>query len=291
MARSRRRPRSGLGLLLVALMLVGCGAPTGAGGSAPSPDSASPSPAPRSTVLATTTSLAPAVTRATTPGLASTMTPALTVAPAAGPAGTIFTIIGTGFSPGATLHALGRNPKQDFALSQPITVTADGTLSLRYNSLGAVPGTYTMAIGLDLQTASQGRVLVHAPFTIAEGGPIPTLTLDPDRGPCTTQEPAILARGHNFPPGAYIGLYVIRMDTNRGTGDTKGTVAADGAFALPVRLIGCDPATADGTQFRITAALLQDVVDTHNGLARATFTVAAAPPALPVVPTPSPDPR
>lgn len=242
---------------------------------------------------ATATRATAPVARPASPTTAPPATTAvLTVTPAAGPGVTVFTITGAGFAPGVTLHAVGRNPEREFVLNRPVATAPDGTVRLEFNALGRVPGLYTLAIGADAMAAAgvgSGTILARGAFTITEWGAIPTLTLEPDRGTCATDGPAIVARGRNFPPDASIFLYV--GGGARLTGAGRQLVGVDGSFAAPVRLVGCGPATPEGTPFRIIVPWLQHNVDPHRELASATFTVVAAAPPLPAVPTPTPDPR
>lgn len=311
-------PLRALATLLLVLMLAGCGALPGAtGGATPTGTVSSPAPqfanATGATHIATmpvggptvpaggpTDTMAVRTTIASAPFTPSTTRPAgamtsptapaastLTVAPPAGPGGTLFAIVGAGFAPNATLHAVGRNPELEFVLNDPITTAADGTLRLGFNSLGRAPGVYTVTIGGDMRAAMgmPGSVLARGAFTITEWGPIPTLTLEPERGPCAEREPAVIARGRNFPPNRSIFLYV------RGTPVGRPVVGDDGAFAFPARLIGCGPATPDGEQIRVIVPWIQHNVHPERELASAAFTVAASAPPLPYVPTPSPGRR
>lgn len=293
-----RQPVSVLATLLVTLTLVACGVPADAGdGAVPTGVVASPSSRPMGATAPTATK-GPTSTATSTTGPVGAMTdPAaavstLAVTPAAGQGGTTFAIAGAGFAPNATLHVVGRDPDQEFVVNRPITADAAGALSLSFNSLGRAPGVYTVTVGADFMAAVGGMgglVLARGAFTVTEGGPAPTLTLEPERGPCAEREPAIIARGRNFPPNTSIFLYVgsaagLASGGRRVTGD-------DGTFAFPVRLSGCGPATPDGTPFRIIVPWLQHNVNPNRVLTSATFTVAASAPSLPYVPTPSPDPR
>lgn len=301
-----RRPFRAPATLLLAFILTSCDALPGAtGGAAPTRAAgtsrvatapvggpAVPSGGPtgtrpaRATIAATFT---PSTTRPagamTNP--AATAASTLTVTPPAGPGGILFAIAGAGFAPNATLHAVGRNPEQEFVLNDPITAADDGTLRLSFNSLGRAPGVYTVTIGADMRGAMgmPGGVIARGAFTITEWGPIPTLTLEPERGPCAEREPAVIARGQNFPPNRSIFLYV------RGTPVGRPLVGDDGAFAFPVRLIGCGPATPDGDRIRVIVPWIQHNVQPERELASATFTVATSAPPLPYVPTPPPDRR
>ncbi len=283
MQQFRVRQRAPIGVILVlALALVGCGGPTVVGGGA---ETTPPTPSP----LVVNTSPA-----------ASETPSSLTIAPASGPAGTLFEITGWGFPPNAALHALGREPDRSFAISQAVTVDANGTLRLHFNSLGRASGPYTVEIGTSLQAVATGAVLARGTFTLTAAGPPATLILEPDHGPCTAPDPHILARGRNYPPGMAVGVFVLGLDIPGISFDgARGTVADDGTFALPVRLasdhprpdLGCGPTTPDGARFRIAAVRLQGTVDPNKALASATFTVATMAPPLPALPTQPPERR
>ncbi len=124
------------------------------------------------------------------------------------------------------------------------------------------------------------------------GGPVPTLTVEPDHGSCATPNPALVAHGRNFAPDTTIGLAAIQVDPYR-VSPVRGSfvVAADGTFTGTVFLTGCGPTTPGGTQFRINAVRIDGPVNAEQGVASATFVVAPAASPLPVLPTPSPDPR
>ena len=254
-----------------------------------------PAAAPSSTGTGTATPVsttAPVARPASPTTTLPATTAALTVTPAAGAGGTVFAITGAGFAPDVTLHAVGRNPEQEFVLNRPLATAPDGTMRLEFNALGRPPGVYTLIIGVDMLAAMGvrgGAVLARGAFTITAGGPVPTLTLEPDRGPCTAEGPAIVARGRNFPPATSFFLYV--GSEARLTTDGRQLVGADGTFAVPVRLVGCGPATPDGVPFRVIVPWLQHAVDPRRELASATFTVVAAAPPLPAISTPTPDPR
>ncbi len=274
---STRWLRNGLLTLLVALALTACGAAVSTGAIAAPDGTATGAPHRPGTADSS-----PGATRV------------LTSTPPTGAGGTTFVIAGSGFPPAATLYAVGRDPEREFVLRRTITSAADGSLRLPFDSLGQAPGTYTVTIAADFAAAMAAggdAPLAHGTFVITAGGPTPTLTLEPARGPCATPDPAVVARGHNFPPGAEILLPVVRVDTNRALGQVQGLVAADGTFAIPVRIEGCDPQTPEGARFRINAVRLRGAVDRHAGLANATFVVSTTAPPLPAVPTPSPDLR
>jgi len=298
-----------LATLLAAVALTACGGTAGTSGRA-APANAARSPSPGLTGAAGTpvpaaapglsaarTATAPRATSPVARPASPTAAPpatmaALTVTPAAGAGGTVFAITGAGFAPDVTLHAVGRNPELEFVLNRPVATGPDGTMRLEFDALGRPPGVYTLIIGVDMLAAMGvrgGEVLARGAFTITPGGPVPTLTLEPDRGPCATEGPAIVARGRNFPPATSFFLYV--GSEARLTTDGRQLVGADGTFAVPVRLVGCGPATPDGAQFRVIVPWLQHAVDPRRELASATFTVVAAAPPLPAIPTPTPDPR
>lgn len=259
---------------------VGSIAPTGTGGNTAARTVATPPPLSTATRPA---SPPPAVPMAVT---------TLTVAPAAAPGGTAFTIAGAGFTPNRSPHLVGWDPDGEIVLNRPIAIAADGAVRLDFNSLGRAPGSYTLIIGADPPAAAGiagGEILARRSFTITGWGPIPTPTLEPPSGPCSAPEPALITRGRNFPPDTSFFLYV--ASGARMTGAGRQLTGADGTFAVPVRPVGCGPATPDGARFRIVVPWLQRNVDPRRELASATFTVAAAAPPLPLIPNPSPDPR
>ena len=99
--------------------------------------------------------------------------------------------------------------------------------------------------------------LVAAAWPLGAAGVVaaPTLTLDPERGPCGSR---IVVRGAGLPPGSTVSLLGERAD-----GDPRSrtylsgflSVAADGSVEAEVQLwCNVDAADApDGTQFRIAA--------------------------------------
>jgi hypothetical protein len=177
------------------------------------------------------------------------------------------------------------------AISLPVTVGADGTLTLEIDSRFRSLGTYTVTIGTDTAGAmgAPGRALAQGTFTITAEGPAPTLSVEPDHGFCGGPDPHVLVRGQNYPPGPSILLALFIPRDGGQTAYLAGTVEPDGTFAWPVRLVGCDPATPDGARFRINAIRRQHNVNPHQTFASATFTVSAATPPLPVLPTQPPD--
>lgn len=146
-------------LLTMALMVAACGAPANTGMNATplgtartsSPGQAAATAPARPSVTARRSPSRQVATTAT----ADTAALVLTIAPASGPAGTVFEITGTGLPPNATLHTVGRGQDLSIIMSLPATVGADGHLILRYNSLGQAPGPYTVVIGSDLAAAME----------------------------------------------------------------------------------------------------------------------------------------
>jgi hypothetical protein len=98
----------------------------------------------------------------------------------------------------------------------------------------------------------------------------PTLSLDPDRGPCGTQT---RVRGAGFPAGATIAVFVLYPSPRPpgGGGAQVAQLTADGAgaFAVTVPIVGCGPGDPEGAQFTISAG----VAATDGPFARAVFTV------------------
>lgn len=287
-------------LLLVGLTLAACGAPHAVGsGAAPSGTARSPFSRQGTETLPTkppvptppvTPPAEPTGTRAASPPPPASM---LIITPAAGPAGTVFEITGTGLSPNATLYALGRAPDLEPVallgpgLWVPVTVGADGTLTLRVDSRFRPTGPYIVEIGAD-QGVMMRPLLARGTFMITEGGPAPTVALEPDQGPCTGPDPHVLVRGRNFPPGPSILLALYHVGGMR---YVSGVVDADGAFAWPVRLTGCGSTTPEGTRLRVNVIRREHNVHPEKALASATFTVSASAPPLPVLPTEPPERR
>ncbi len=309
MALCGQRSPNTLAILLVLLLLAACGAPTGAGGSATSAVAASATPtrraAPASASGERGATVAPVLVAITATGAPPTVSSngaiadptaaaavPLTVTPAAGPAGSIFTITGAGLPTDAVLYALGSGPDQPLILNRRVTVSADGLLSVEFNSLGRPPGAYSVAISRRDVQADALRVIAQGTFTISEGGPVPTLTLDPDSGFCATQSPVLFVQGHNFPPDTSFGLAAIQVAPYRPSPVSASfKVAADGTFAGTIFLTGCGPTTPEGTQFQVNAVRFEGPMDPRRAVTSATFVVSSSAAPLPVLPTPSPDPR
>ena len=185
--------------------------------------------------------------------------PAVTVSPGSGPRGTAIGVSATGLIPDTThlvqlVRGVGNTNTvrlfEDMARSD-----ARGELHYRLAVEGE-PGRYTMRI-----VALGGTVLATAPFTVTPGAGVPTITLSPDRGPCTTQ-PTL--GGTGFPPGAAVAFYQGRLGERGelvGTPRLVTTVQAGPTGGIPpftVSTLAQDcrddaPATPDGTRFRFTA--------------------------------------
>lgn len=297
MALGRRRSAFTLAILL-AFILAACGGPTGAT-STTIATSASASGGRAATAMpalaaATATRGTPAVRSSGPVGDrdATTAVP-LAVTPATGPAGTIFTFTGAGFPPDATLYVIGSGPDQPLILNRRVTVGADGLLRVEFDSLGRPPGAYSMAISRRNAQADALQTIAQVAFTISVGGTVPTLTLEPDRGACAVQSPALVVRGHSFPPNTTaFGLAAIQMEPYRASPvGAPVRVAADGTFVSTVFLTGCGPTTPAGTRFQINAVRFDGPIDPRRAVASATFVVAPSAAPLPILPTPSPDPR
>lgn len=97
--------------------------------------------------------------------------------------------------------------------------------------------------------------------------------------------PVILARGRNFTPGQEISI-TSRLGQPGGQlfGDNRATVAADGTFAVQIRLFGCGPTTRDGTQHTVLARPYGSRATSADSLAQATFTVSSTATAIPTLP-------
>ena len=127
-------------------------------------------------------------------------------------------------------------------------------------------GNWRGAVGLHLLVA----LVAATPLGAARISPDPTLTLEPDRGPCGK---FITARGSGFPPGSTVFLSVRRDRDGYVTFMNKfGTaVGNDGQFTASAVSTPCD-AEPDGSRFTVRA-----------GAATATYTVSTTAP-LPGLP-------
>ncbi len=187
---------------------------------------------------------------------------------------------------------MGSGPDQPLILNRRVTVSADGLLSAEFNSLGRPSGAYSVAISRRDVQADALHAIAQGTFTINEGGPVPTLTLDPDSGFCATQSPGLFVRGRNFPPDTSFGLAAIQVAPYRASPvNAPIKVAADGTFAGTVFLTRCGPTTPEGTRFQINAVRFEGPVDPRRAVTSATFVVSSLAAPLPVLPTPPPDPR
>lgn len=128
-------------------------------------------------------------------------------------------------------------------------------------------------------------VVTSWPSEVAHAQVAPVLTLEPDRGPCSVEAPVILARGRNFTPRQEISI-TSRLGRPGGQlfGDNRATVAADGTFAVQIRLFGCGPTTRDGTELTLLALPYSSRATSADSLAQATFTVSSTTATLPALP-------
>ena len=119
--------------------------------------------------------------------------------------------------------------------------------------------------------APSSPLRVSATFTVTAGAAlVPTIALDPDRGPCETRP---LARGVGFPAGTTIAIFVLypspRPPSGGGAQIAQMTADGAGAFAMTLPIVGCGPGEPEGAQFTISAG----VAATDGPFARAVFTV------------------
>ena len=214
--------------------------------------------------------------------------PAVTVSPASGPRGTAIGVSATGLTPDtAHLIQLVRgvgNANTVRLFEDTATSTARGELHYRLAVEGE-PGRYTVRI-----VALGGTVLATAPFTLTPGAGVPTITLAPDQGPCST-EPTI--GGSGFAPGAAVAFYQQRLgDGGEPVGAARlvTTVQAGPTGGIPpftVSTLAQDcrddaPATPEGTRFRFTAVPDGSSLDAATEPERAAiFTIARDGPATP----------
>lgn len=100
--------------------------------------------------------------------------PALSVAHGSGPAGTQFTITGTGLPAGPALYAIA-DASNNLAGGDQTTVAADGTMRATVNSTGFKAGTYIVVIG----TTDGKTAYATANFTVTAGGAGGTVPSNP----------------------------------------------------------------------------------------------------------------
>jgi hypothetical protein len=185
--------------------------------------------------------------------------PAVTVSPASGPRGTAVGVSASGLMPDTShlvqlVRGVG-NINTVRLFEETATSTAGGDLHYRL-LVDQEPGAYTVRI-----VAIGGTVLATAPFIVTPGLSIPTITLTPDRGPCTTRP---LLSGRGFPPGAAVAIYQQRLDANNAPVGAARPVATaragpDGRLApVAIATLAQDcsdtpPATPDGSRILLTA--------------------------------------
>jgi hypothetical protein len=186
--------------------------------------------------------------------------PALTVSPGSGPRGTAIGASATGLAAN-TDHLFqfvrgSGNTNTTRLFEDTVRSNARGEIHYRYAVDQGQPGAYTVRI-----VSIGGTVLATAPFTVTEGRGIPTITLTPDSGPCSTQ-PAI--GGSGFAPGEPVAFYQQRLGER---GEAVGTPRlvtevqagpTGGIAPFTVSSLAQDcrddaPATPDGTRFAFTA--------------------------------------
>ena len=88
----------------------------------------------------------------------------LTIAPSSGPAGTSFSITGSGFPANDRLIGVVLGPNNEVMARNEVTTDASGAISLTYDSSGDAPGQYTVGIG-----RADGTVLASGTFTVTAG--------------------------------------------------------------------------------------------------------------------------
>ena len=185
--------------------------------------------------------------------------PAVTVSPGSGPRGTAIGVSATGLT-SSTDHLVQLvrgvgNVNTERLFEDRTPSDARGELHYRL-AVNQEPGAYTVRI-----VAIGGTVLATAPFTVTPGSGVPTLTVTPDRGPCTTQP---VLGGSGFPAGAAIAIYGQR------TGPSGGP-------ASPPRLLNTVTAGPNGDLAPFTQPLPDDC-DAGRAPAGTQYTFTAVPP-------------
>ena len=88
----------------------------------------------------------------------------LTISPTSGPAGTSFSITGSGFPANDRLIGVVLGPNNEVKARNEVATNAGGAISLTYDSSGDAPGQYTVGIG-----RADGTVLASGTFTVTAG--------------------------------------------------------------------------------------------------------------------------
>jgi hypothetical protein len=92
----------------------------------------------------------------------------LTIAPTSGPAGTTFTITGSGFTAGPVIVTVSNVATNTEFGRREVTIAAGGTLSVTYDSSGDPAGTYR--VNVNGGAGTQGALLAEGTFTVTAGG-------------------------------------------------------------------------------------------------------------------------
>ena len=185
--------------------------------------------------------------------------PAVTIAPTAGPPGTVFTITGTGFEPNTpytvrSVDAAGNRTADDLS----VTTRADGSFQATLTTVaGSTTGVRTVRV-----MAAGGTVVATGTFTVTGAAAAPALFVTPSSGPPGTE---FQVRGTGLTPNTAFVLQVVDVTGAKTANDLPITTRTDGTFDAvitagtqpglrTVRLVTAAGALTASTTFTVTLA-------------------------------------
>ena len=215
----------------------------------------------------------------------TTPTRAILLTPSQGPSGTQVTVVGSGFTPSATIA---------FSISAGASVTSSGTCTVV--SSGSSAGTFSCVVTIALTTGSTGTYTLtatgsdgssdsaQAPFTITTLRP-PAISLTPGQGPSGVQ---VTIAGANFTPSATISFTIGAgaSVTPIGTCTVAASGSGAGTFSCVVTITGSaggytvtatgSDGSFDASQTSFTITMPTITLTPSQGTSGITITVAGS---------------